>query len=275
MVETSGAPSTQRRATTRRLAVLVFLLVLVVLVLPTFWPDRYDQVELSRSLQPPGWRHPFGTDLLGRDMFVRVLTGARISLVVAVASRLVALVLGIALGGCAARAGGWVDFLVMRVVDTMLAFPALLLALALVTIWGPNIVTLAIAIGLASWAEIARLARAQVLRVQNREFVQAARALGCGPLRCFLHHILPNCLNPLLVWTTTGMAGAILAESGLAFLGMGVAPPLPSWGALVAQGWELVLHAPWLTFFPGAALALTVILLNLLGDRLRQSCDSY
>lgn len=252
-----------------------FLLVWIVaaLLIPEVWPDRYDEPNYSIPLEGPSWRHPMGTDALGRDLFVRVCMGARISLAIAALSRVIALVLGVLLGGWAGFRGGWVDLGVMRLVDVMLAFPTLLLAVALVALWGPSLLSLFVALGIASWAEIARLMRAQVLVVKSEDYVQAAQALGSRPTPLFFRHILPNCLTPVLVWTTTGMAGAILAESGLSFLGLGVEPPLPSWGALIAQGWDEALRAPWLTFFPGLALAVTVILFNQVGDRLREGWD--
>jgi peptide/nickel transport system permease protein len=253
--------------------VLLAIWVTCALLVPEVIPFRYDQVNYSDSLAPPSPHHPLGTDPLGRDLLARVLFGARISLSIAALSRLLALVLGVILGGVAGFKGGWVDIILMRVVDVMLAFPTLLLAVALVALWGPSMISLFVAIGIASWAEIARLMRAQVLSVKHQDFASAALALGCTPFRLFVRHILPNSLTPVLVWTTTGMAGAILAESGLSFLGLGVEPPLPSWGALVAQGWDEALRAPWLSFFPGLALAFTVILFNLVGDRLRESWD--
>ncbi|MCA9446637.1 MAG: ABC transporter permease [Candidatus Omnitrophica bacterium] len=252
---------------------ILVLWVLAALLIPEIWPDSYFETNYDTALEGPSLRHPMGTDPLGRDLFVRVWMGARISLAIAALSRLLALVLGTLLGGWAGYRGGWLDLAVMRVVDVMLAFPSLLLAVALVALWGPSLVSLFVAIGIASWAEIARLMRAQVLSVKTTEYVQAAGALGCEPIPLFLRHILPNCLTPVLVWTTTGMAGAILAEAGLSFLGLGVEPPLPSWGALIAQGWDEVLRAPWLTFFPGLALAITVILFNVVGDRLREGWD--
>ena len=252
---------------------LLLLWVAGALLLPEVIPFRYDETNYAESLAAPCWRHLLGTDPLGRDLLARVMVGARISLAIAVLSRLLALILGVLLGGIAGFKGGWVDLAVMRLVDVMLAFPTLLLAVALVSLWGPSLLSLFVAIGIASWAEIARLMRAQILAVRQQEFASAALALGCSPTRLFFRHLLPNGLTPVLVWTTTGMAGAILAESGLSFLGLGVEPPLPSWGALVAQGWDEVLRAPWLSFFPGLALAFTVILFNLVGDRLRESWD--
>ncbi len=254
----------------------IFLLVMWILaaiLIPEVWPDAYFETNYDASLEGPSLRHPMGTDPLGRDLFVRVWVGARISLLIAALSRIIALVLGTLLGGWAGYRGGWVDLTVMRIVDVMLAFPTLLLAVALVALWGPSLVSLFVALGIASWAEIARLMRAQVLAVKTNDYVHAARSMGCEPTPLFFRHILPNCLTPVLVWTTTGMAGAILAESGLSFLGLGVEPPLPSWGALIAQGWDEVLRAPWLTFFPGLALAITVILFNVVGDRLREGWD--
>lgn len=254
-------------------ALLLVGWISAALLVPMIWPDAYDTVRYESSLEPPSLRHPMGTDPLGRDLFVRVLVGARISLAVAVLSRLVALVLGILLGGVAGYRGGWTDLAVMRAVDVMLAFPTLLLAIALVAIWGPSLVSLFVAIGVAGWAEIARLMRAQVLMVKSLDYTSAAIALGNPPGRVFFRHVAPNCLTPALVWTTTGMAGAILAESGLSFLGLGVEPPMPSWGGLVAQGWDDLQRAPWLALFPGLALAFTVILFNRVGDRLRETWD--
>jgi peptide/nickel transport system permease protein len=214
-----------------------------------------------------------GTDPLGRDLLVRVMVGARISLTIAALSRLVAFVLGVTLGGWSGYIGGWTDLLLMRLVEVMLAFPSLLLAVALIAVWGPSWITLFVAIGLAGWAEIARLMRAQVLMVRTEDFISAATGLGFSRVRIFMRHLLPNCLTPVLVWTTTGMAGAILAESGLSFLGLGVEPPMPSWGSLIAMGWDEVQRAPWLSFYPGLALALTVFLFNHVGDRLREQWD--
>ena len=247
--------------------------ILAAVCIPMFWPKGYAEVDYNASLAPPSFSHPMGADALGRDLFARVMMGARVSLSIAALSRIVALILGVLLGGWAGARGGWVDLAVMRVIDVMLAFPTLLLAVALVAIWGPSQISLFVAIGLAGWAEIARLMRAQVLAVRETDYTTAALVLGASPLRVFFHHILPNCLTPVLVWTTTGMAGAILAESGLSFLGLGVEPPMPSWGALVAAGWEELSRAPWLSFFPGAALAFTVILFNQVGDRLREIWD--
>ncbi len=252
---------------------LLAIWVLAAVCIPMLWPKGYADVDYSASLAPPSFSHPMGADALGRDLFARVMMGARVSLSIAALSRMVALVLGVLLGGWAGARGGWVDLAVMRVIDVMLAFPTLLLAVALVAIWGPSQISLFVAIGLAGWAEIARLMRAQVLAVRETDYTTAALVLGASPLRVFFHHILPNCLTPVLVWTTTGMAGAILAESGLSFLGLGVEPPMPSWGALVAGGWEELSRAPWLSFFPGAALAFTVILFNQVGDRLREAWD--
>lgn len=254
-------------------SVLLVLWVAGALLIPELLPYQYDEVHYEKALSPPSLGHPLGTDPLGRDLLARVMVGARISLAIAVLSRLLALFLGIVLGGVAGYRGGWTDLVVMRLIDVMLAFPTLLLAVALVAIWGPSLVTLFVAIGIASWAEIARLTRARVLSVKESDYTAAARTIGCRPIALFLRHILPNSLTPILVWTTTGMAGAILAEAGLSFLGLGVEPPLPSWGALVAQGWDEVLRAPWLSFFPGLALAMTVILFNLVGDQLRERID--
>lgn len=253
--------------------ILLVVWILAALLGPVLWPVGYAEVNYSAALEGPSWEHPLGTDALGRDLLVRILVGARVSLTVAALSRVVALVLGAFLGGWAGFKGGVIDLVVMRLADILLAFPSLLLAVALVAIWGPSLVSLFIAIGLAGWAEIARLMRAQVLVVRGLDYTTAAIALGIPPHRIFVRHILPNCLTPVLVWTTTGMAGAILAESGLSFLGLGVEPPLPSWGALIAQGWDELSRAPWLSFFPGLALALTVVLFNSVGDRLRESWD--
>ncbi len=254
-------------------ALLLAVWILAALFVPMVWPRGYAEVDYASVLQGPSWAHPLGTDALGRDLFVRILVGARVSLAVAALSRLLALVLGVFLGGWAGFKGGVVDLVVMRLVDILLAFPTLLLAVALVAVWGPSLASLFIAIGLAGWAEIARLMRAQVLVVRGLDYTTAAMALGLPPRQIFIRHIMPNCLTPVLVWTTTGMAGAILAESGLSFLGLGVEPPLPSWGSLVAQGWDELSRAPWLSFFPGLALALTVILFNSVGDRLREGWD--
>jgi ABC-type dipeptide/oligopeptide/nickel transport system permease subunit len=253
------------------------LLVMLFLVLALAGPLllRVDPLETapSRALSPPGSGHFFGTDAVGRDLLARVLAGARLSLLVGLLSRLVALSLGTLAGLAAGYFGGRLDGLVMRLADMTLAFPALLLLIAVVAAFGPSLVTLFLALGLLGWAPVARVLRSQVLALRGCDYVLAARAVGCSQLRVLVRHILPGCRSTLLVLFSMGMASAIIAEGSLSFLGLGAQPPQPSWGTLIRDGFEYLRSAPWLTFIPGACMAAAVLGFNLLGDALRDLLD--
>ncbi len=254
---------------------VIVLLALLAIAAPLF--ARHDPfgIDLINSLEPPSWQHWFGTDIQGRDVWARLVYGARVSLSVGVISQGIALTLGIILGLIAGYYGKWVDELVMRLADVTLAFPTLLLLIALVAALQPSLTVVFITIGVVGWAGMARLVRGQVLVVREMEFVQAERALGAGDVRILIRHILPSVVAPVVIAGTLGVAGAIMAESSLSFLGLGVQPPTPSWGAMIADGRDLyqLRHAPWTSVFPGLAIGAAVLGFNLLGDALRDAID--
>jgi peptide/nickel transport system permease protein/oligopeptide transport system permease protein len=232
-----------------------------------------EQGDLELRLRAPDLRHWFGTDEQGRDVLARTLHGARISLAIGVGARLLSVLLGAALGFVAGFRGGRTDSLIMRVADVFFAFPSLLLLIGITAAFEPGLGVTFLALGVVGWAEVARLVRSEALRVRELDYVAAARALGIRELRILARHVAPNCLNPLLVSFTMGVATTILAEASLSFLGLGAQPPTPSWGAMVSTGKEFLRTAPWLSVFPGLFLAASVLSLNLLGDALRDALD--
>jgi ABC-type dipeptide/oligopeptide/nickel transport system permease subunit len=238
---------------------------------------RHDPVhiDLINQLLPPSADHWLGTDLQGRDVWARLVYGARISLAVGILSQLIALALGITLGLLAGYYGRWVDEVVMRLADVTLAFPTLLLLIAMVAALQPSLGVVFATIGVVGWAGMARLVRGQVLVVRQLEYVQASRALGARDLRVIVAHVLPGVIAPVIIAGTLGVAGAIIAESSLSFLGLGVQPPTPSWGAMIADGRDLtqLRTAPWTSVFPGLAIGASVLGFNLLGDALRDALD--
>ncbi len=240
------------------------------------WLAPYDPTkqELAVRLQGPSWQHPFGSDELGRDLLSRVLLGARVSMRVGATVVLLAGAIGTLIGGFAGYIGGKVDaFVTAILVNSLMAFPGILLAIALVAFLGPGLDRLIFALAIQGWVGYARLARGQVLKVKTLEFVEAARALGASNVRIFFGHILPNIVQPLLVQASVGMAGAILAEATLSFLGLGIAPPTPSWGAMLDSGRDHLFDAPHMVVFPSLVLVLTVLSFNFLGDALRDWLD--
>ena len=254
---------------------VIVLLALLAIAAPLV--ARYDPfgVDLINSLQAPSVHHWFGTDIQGRDVWARLVYGARVSLSVGVVSQGIALTLGVILGLISGYYGRWVDELVMRLADVTLAFPTLLLLIALVAALQPSLTVVFITIGVVGWAGMARLVRGQVLVVRELEFVQAEQALGANDIRIIIRHILPSVVAPVVIAATLGVAGAIMAESSLSFLGLGVQPPTPSWGAMIADGRDLyqLRHAPWTSVFPGLAIGAAVLGFNLLGDALRDALD--
>jgi ABC-type dipeptide/oligopeptide/nickel transport system permease subunit len=229
--------------------------------------------DLRNRLRPPTAAHPFGTDQQGRDVLSRTLHGARLSLAVGIGARLVSVILGGLLGLVAGYRGGRLDSVVMRTADVFFAFPSLLLLIGITAAFEPGLGIVFVALGIVGWAEVARLVRSETLRVRQSEYVAAARALGIGDLRIVLRHVAPNCLNPVIVSFTMGVATTILAEASLSFLGLGAQPPTPSWGAAVSAGKDVLRDAPWVSIFPGLFLAAAVLSLNLLGDALRDALD--
>jgi len=254
---------------------VVTLLVFLAIAAPLVARHDPIQIDLINQLSPPSADHWLGTDIQGRDVWARLVYGARISLSVGIVSQGIALLLGVTLGLIAGYYGRWVDELVMRLADITLAFPTLLLLIAMVAALQPSLGVVFVTIGVVGWAGMARLVRGQVLVVRHLEYVQASRALGGRDLRIILVHVLPGVLAPVIIAATLGVAGAIIAESSLSFLGLGVQPPTPSWGAMIADGRDLsqLRHAPWTSLFPGLAIGAAVLGFNLLGDALRDAMD--
>ncbi len=232
-----------------------------------------SKVNLSEALRSPSWSHPFGTDQFGRDVLVRVMHGAVISLKVGVLSRVIAVGAGVLIGAAAGYFGGWAEKVSMRSADVVMAYPALLLLIAVTAAFPPSLTVVFLALGFVGWPGVARLVRSLVLGLRDRDFVVAARAMGANDARILTRHILPNCLGPIIVSFTIGMGTAVMAEAGLSFLGLGAQPPEPSWGAMISHGKDYLRSAPWLTFFPGAAIAFTVVGFNVLGDAVRDVFD--
>ncbi len=255
---------------------LVLLGVFVGMAIFAPWLASSDpaSIHLASRLQPPSLHYWFGTDELGRDIFSRVIYGARISIMVATSVVSTTLLLGLLLGGVAGYYGGWVDTVVnVLLMNTFLALPGLLLAIAFVAFLGPGMGNLILALSITGWVGYARLVRAQVLAVREREYVEASRALGANDLRIFIRHILPNIIQPVLVQAAIGMAGTILAEATLSFLGLGVPPPAPSWGAMLNDARFHLFDAPYMVVFPGLAIMLIVMAFNFVGDGLRDRLD--
>lgn len=236
-------------------------------------PYDPSALNVDQLLQPPSSAHLFGTDALGRDVFTRMLYGGRVSLWVGFVAVGISTTIGLALGLAAGYFGGLVDEIIMRGVDVMLCFPSFFLILAVIAFLEPGLTNIMIVIGFTSWMGVARLVRAETLSLRKRDFVQASKLSGASPVRIMATHILPNAITPVLVSATLGVAGAILVESSLSFLGLGVQPPDPSWGNLLMEGKEVLEIAPWLSVFPGMAILLTVLGYNLLGEALRDILD--
>ena len=254
------------------------LLAVLAPHLPIADPDRqFAQGLTSQGMPvPPGGRFLLGTDNLGRDMLSRLIWGARISLQIGAFAILIALGVGVAVGLAAGFCGGWVDLVLMRLTDVVMTVPSILLAIALAAVHGhASEAGVYIAIGFASWTGIARVIRAQVLQVKQKEFIEAAHAIGCSPLRIATHHIFPNILPLVVVLGTVNAAGIILLDAGLSYLGLGVPPPTSSWGKMIADGQEYYLSAPWILLEPGMVAAIVVVGFNMLGQALREVLDPY
>ena len=254
-----------------------FVIIAFFILLATFAPlvSPYDPLEqtLVQRLKAPSAEHIFGTDNLGRDVFARVLFGARISLQVGILAVALGLTFGTVFGLLSGYFGGWTDTITMRTMDIMLAFPATLLAIAIVAARGPGLTNTMIAVGVIQIPIYARIVRGAVLGNKEREYVQAALALGAGHGRIMFRHILPNSLAPIIVQATLGFATAVIEAAALGFLGLGAQPPEPEWGAMLSDGYKFLVGAPWALIFPGSAIMLTVLGFNLLGDGLRDALD--
>lgn len=298
-----GLSPTVRRLARSRSAlfglIVVVILVITALLAPLLSPHDMAMQYRAATKKPPMSRIPMqeiraefegipegqfraartnvfilGTDKFGRDILSRILYGAQISLIVGVVAEIIAVLIGVTIGALAGYFGGLLDSILMRLTDTFFAFPSLLLAIGILAVFEkPGLFTIFVALGVVGWTSIARIVRGQVLSVREEDFVEAARAMGSSDARIILRHILPNSLAPIIVVGTLGIAGNILAEAGLSFLGLGVQPPTPSWGIMLAEGRNLIETSPWICIFPGLAILFTVLGFNLLGDGLRDALD--
>jgi ABC-type dipeptide/oligopeptide/nickel transport system permease subunit len=252
---------------------LTVALVLVAIAAPLLAPFDPNAQDTVRRLEPPSRGHLLGLDDLGRDVLSRIIWGSRVSLRVGFSVVILASLIGVTLGAMAGYFGGWTDTLVMRLTDILLAFPGILLAIALVAVLGPSLNNVVLALVVIGWVGYARLVRGQVLKVREMEYVVAAKAMGARSPRVIMRHVLPNVINPLIVMATLGLAGTILSEAALSFLGLGVQPPTPSWGAMLTSGRRYLGLANHLAIWPGIAIMLAVMGLNFLGDGLIDALD--
>ena len=273
-----------KRLKKNKLAMIGLSITTILLIVAVFAPliapynPRYAPViedgKVELSLQGPTWAHPFGTDKLGRDIFSRVVYGARISLLVGLITQGIALVLGITLGAVAGYYGGLIDEAVSYLIQVFLAFPFILFAIAIMAVFSePGVDKVFLALGLISWPPLARIVRGQVMSIKEEEYIEAAQSLGASDFRIIVKHVIPNSLAPIIVTVTLGVAGAILAETGLSFLGLGTQPPRPSWGVMLKTGQEYIRSYPHMIWFPGLAIMIAVMGINLLGDGLRDALD--
>ena len=254
-------------------AAVILLLVLSAVLAPLLTPYTEKEMDLMNRLSPPSAQHLLGTDEGGRDVLTRLLYGARVSLLIGVVPALLSMILGAVMGILAGYRGGWVDAVIMRIVDVMLAFPSMLLAMVIMYSLGDGMINVFLTLTLVNWANVARVVRAQTLQLKNSEFVEAARVIGVPKGKIRRRHILPNCLPTLLVLFTLNIPASILTESSLSFLGLGIQPPYASWGLMINTGRQFLLNAPWLCFVPGAAIMLVVLAFNFLGNGLLDVLD--
>jgi len=259
-------------ATSFGVAVISIFIVIAILA-PLIAPYPPEEQELSQRLAPPSLFHPMGRDDFGRDILSRAIYGVRVSILVGIVVVGISAVIGVILGLIAGYFGGFLDELLMRIVDILLAFPGILLAIAIVAVLGPGLKNLLLALSLIGWVSYARLTRGQVLKIKELEYIEAARAIGAGNLRILFRHLLPNVIPPVIIQATLGIAGVIIAEASLSFLGLGVPPPSPSLGGMLSEGLSHLIDAPHLTIFPGLMISLLVLAFNFLGDGLRDLLD--
>jgi peptide/nickel transport system permease protein len=254
-------------------AAILLVLVLVALFAPIIAPFDPTQMGVGKTLQPPSWGHWFGTDEFGRDLFSRVVYGSRLTLRIGVIAVGISMTSGVLIGMIAGYAGGWIETLLMRAMDVLFSFTETLIALAAVAVLGPSLNNAMIAVGISAIPFYARVTYGAVLVEKNKEYFKAAQAVGAKPFRLICRHLFPNILSPIIVIATVGVSVAVLSASALSFLGLGAQPPSPEWGAILAAGRDYFKRAPWVTTFPGLAIAFTVLGFNLLGDGLREALD--
>ncbi len=254
---------------------LCFILALVVMAVVPDLLSPHSHTQIFRGMRgaPPSWSHPLGFDHIGRDMLSRTIWGSRVALIVGLLATGISVVLGVAIGATSGYIGGRVDASLSRVVDTLMAFPVLVLLITLSAVLGPSLVTVVVIIGITGWAQYARVVRAEVLSLREREFALAARAAGAGDARIIFRHILPNVMGPVIVLASLGIGGIIILESALSFLGLGVQPPTASWGGMLSDGRAFILIYPQIAIAPGVMISLTVLAFNLMGDGLRDALD--
>ena len=266
-----------RRLRRNRLAVLglavLLIFVLAAVVAPWVAPFPFDKTDLRYGAKPPSRLHVLGTDELGRDLFTRILYGARISFAVGILATLVSLTIGVTYGCVAGYAGGRLDHLMMRIVDILYGLPFMFFVIILMVIFGRNILNLFVALGAVQWLTMSRIVRGQVLSLKAREFVLSAQAVGASPLRLLVRHVLPNAVGPIVVYATLTVPAVMLEEAFLSFLGLGVQPPMASWGSLASEGAAAMETYPWMILFPGISLTVTLLSLNFFGDGLRDALD--
>lgn len=266
-----------KRLSQNKLAVLGLIIILVLIVVAIFAdfiaPYGFDEQNLQNAFQSPGNGHLFGTDEFGRDIFSRVVYGTRISLLIGFIAVAIAVVVGVLLGAISGFYGDKVDNIIMRLMDIILSIPQILLAIAIVAALGNGLFNLMVAVGISSIPQYARIIRASVLSIKDQEFIEAAKAAGSSDIRIIFKHIIPNCLAPIIVQATLGVALAILTAAGLSFIGLGIAPPTPEWGSMLSSGRSYIRDYSYMTMFPGLAIVVTIFALNVLGDGLRDALD--
>lgn len=260
-----------------RLAILGLVILMIIaslaILAPVIAPEGYGKQDLMNRFKPPSGEHLFGTDNFGRDIFARVIYGARISLVIGLGSMVISVVLGMFLGAVSGYYGGWLDQVIMRIMDIFLSIPQLILAIAIAAALGGGMGNLILAVSLSSIPRYARILRGSVLQAMGEEYVEAAKVAGASNLRILTKHIIPNCLGPIIVQATLGVGVSILSAASLSFIGMGIEPPTPEWGSMLSAGRNYIRDYPHITMFPGLAIAITIFALNVVGDGLRDAFD--
>ncbi len=253
--------------------IFIGLLSIVAIIPGVFEPYSYSETNLRERGESPTWEHPFGRDDIGRDVLSRLIRGTRVAFIVALSAMTISLAIGLTVGALSGYFGGWVDATLSRLVDTIMAFPLLVLMITLAAVIGPSLQTTVVVIGLTVWSQYARVVRADVLSVREREFVFAARAIGANDGRIIVRHVMPNVLGPIIVLASLAVGGIIILEAALSFLGLGIQRPTPSWGGMLADGRAHIRNYPHIAIVPGIMIFLTVLAFNLIGDGLRDALD--